>query len=223
MTRQLPIRVAPPSMNVELARHNMVVEQLEQRGVHDPRVLEAMEWVPRHEFVPRDLVDMAYDDRALPIGYEQTISQPYTVGFMCQEAHVAAGVKVLEVGTGSGYAAALLSLLAREFHTIERIEALFRSARARLSRLGYKNVHCHLDNGTLGLSSESPFDAIIVSAGAETLPAALQEQLAEGGRLIIPIGPLAHQQMTRLTRRGSDFIREDLGPFGFVPLVSGNP
>jgi protein-L-isoaspartate(D-aspartate) O-methyltransferase len=209
-------------MNFELARHKMVVEQLEQRGIHDPRVLEAMEWVPRHEFVPHNLLNLAYSDRALPIGHEQTISQPYTVAFMCQEARVASGDRVLEIGTGSGYGAALLSLLAREIHTIERIEVLYNSAQARLARLGYKNVHCHLDDGTLGLPSNAPFDAIIVAAGAETMPDAFQEQLAEGGRLIIPIGPLAHQQMIRLTRHGSDFVREDLGSFGFVPLVSGN-
>jgi protein-L-isoaspartate(D-aspartate) O-methyltransferase len=209
-------------MNFELARHKMVVEQLEQRGIHDPRVLEAMEWVPRHEFVPHNLLNLAYSDRALPIGHEQTISQPYTVAFMCQEARVAADDRVLEIGTGSGYGAALLSLLAREVHTIERIEVLYNSAQARLARLGYKNVHCHLDDGTLGLPSNAPFDAIIVAAGAETMPDAFQEQLVEGGRLVIPIGPLAHQQMIRLTRRSSDFIREDLGSFGFVPLISGN-
>jgi protein-L-isoaspartate(D-aspartate) O-methyltransferase len=210
-------------MEFEAARHKMVHHQLERRGIHDPRVLEAMEWVPRHEFVPPDLIELAYNDRALPIGHEQTISQPYTVAFMCQEAQVAADDRVLEVGTGSGYAAALLSLLAREVHTIERIEELYRTARERLTRLGYKNVHCHLDDGTLGLPSEAPFDAIIVAAGAETMPDAFQEQLAEGGRLIIPIGPLAHQQMIRLTRRGNDFIQEDLGSFGFVPLVHDKP
>jgi protein-L-isoaspartate(D-aspartate) O-methyltransferase len=206
-------------MNFELARHNMVVEQLEPRDIHDPRVLEAMEWVPRHEFVPQNLLDSAYEDRALPIGHEQTISQPYTVAFMCQEARVAAKDRVLEIGTGSGYAAALLSLLAWEVHTIERIDSLFRSARDRLARLGYKNAHCHLDDGTLGLPSEAPFNAIIVAAGAETIPDAFQEQLAEGGRLIIPIGPTAHQEMFRLTRRGNEFIQEDLGSFGFVPLI----
>jgi protein-L-isoaspartate(D-aspartate) O-methyltransferase len=210
-------------MNFELARHKMVVEQLEQRGIHDPRVLEAMEWVPRHEFVPHNLLNLAYNDRALPIGHEQTISQPYTVAFMCQEARVAAGDRALEIGTGSGYGAALLSLLAREVHTIERIDVLYMSAQERLARLGYKNVHCHLDDGTLGLPREAPFNAIIVAAGAESMPDAFQEQLAEGGRLVIPIGPLAHQQMIRLTRRGNDFIREDLGSFGFVPLVSGTP
>jgi protein-L-isoaspartate(D-aspartate) O-methyltransferase len=208
-------------MNFEIARRKMVVEQLEQRGIHDPRVLEAMEWVPRHEFVPRDLLDLAYNDRALPIGHEQTISQPYTVAFMCQEAHLVAEDRVLEIGTGSGYAAALLSLLAWEVHTVERIEELYRAARERLNRLGYKNAHCQLDDGTLGLPSEAPFDAILVAAGAETMPDAFQEQLADGGRLVIPVGPLAHQQMIRLTRHGDEFIRDDLGAFGFVPLISG--
>ena len=119
-------------MNFELARHNMVVHQLERRGIHDPRVLEAMEWVPREEFVPPELLDLAYDDRALPIGLEQTISQPYTVAFMCQEARIAASDKVLEIGTGSAYGAAVLSLLAREVHSIERIEELFNVAGERL-------------------------------------------------------------------------------------------
>jgi protein-L-isoaspartate(D-aspartate) O-methyltransferase len=207
-------------MNFELARHKMVTEQLDGRGIHDPRVLEAMDWVPRHEFVPHNLISLAYSDRALPIGHEQTISQPYTVAFMCQEARVTSGDRVLEIGTGSGYGAAVLSLLSHEVHTVERIEVLNESARERLTRLGYKNVQCHLDDGSLGLPSEAPFDAIIVAAGAETLPEAFHGQLADGGRLIIPIGPLAHQQMFRLTRRGGEFIRDDLGTFGFVPLVS---
>src|SRR5262245_59470129 len=123
-------------MNFELARHNMVLQQLEQRGISDPRVLEAIDWVPRHEFVPHKLVELAYHDRALPIGYEQTISQPYTVAFMCQEARIAATDRVLEIGTGSGYAAAVLSLLAQEVHTIERIEVLYKMAHERLVRLG---------------------------------------------------------------------------------------
>jgi protein-L-isoaspartate(D-aspartate) O-methyltransferase len=207
-------------MNSDLARHNMVVEQLERRGITDPRVLEAMEWVPRHEFVPAEHLDLAYDDRALPIGFEQTISQPYTVGFMCQEARVGAGDKVLEVGTGSGYGAALLSLLSREVHTIERIESLYRKARERLARLKYANVRCHLGDGTNGLAGEAPFDAILVAAGAESIPEAYKQQLAEGGRLVMPVGPFSHQEMVRLTRRGDDFVRDELGSFGFVPLVS---
>jgi protein-L-isoaspartate(D-aspartate) O-methyltransferase len=206
-------------MNLDLARHNMVAEQLERRGISDPRVLEAMEWVPRHEFVPPELIDQAYEDRALPIGLEQTISQPYTVAFMCQEAQIGGNDRVLEVGTGSGYGAAVLSMLARQVFSIERIEPLFENARERLQRLGYANAMVFLDDGTLGLPSESPFDAIIVTAGADALPPAYQEQLADDGRLIIPVGPSASQQMLRITRRGERLIRENLGSFGFVPLV----
>jgi protein-L-isoaspartate(D-aspartate) O-methyltransferase len=207
-------------MNFDLARHIMVAEQLERRGIRDPRVLEAMEWVRREEFVPLDLQDLAYEDRALPIGLDQTISQPYTVAFMCQAARLAATDKVLEIGTGSGYGAAVLSLLANQVHTIERIKELHAAARERLASLGYKNVHTHLDDGTLGLPPEAPFNAILVTAGAEALPEAYKVQLAEGGRLVIPVGPSSHQQMLRLTRRRNAFDREDLGSFGFVPLVS---
>jgi protein-L-isoaspartate(D-aspartate) O-methyltransferase len=207
-------------MNSQLARHKMVVDQLERRGISDPRVLEAMEWVPRHEFVPAEHLSLAYDDRALPIGFEQTISQPYTVGFMCQEARVTKGDKVLDVGTGSGYGAALLSLLAREVHTIERIASLYEIAKERLARLGYANVHCHLGDGTNGLPEEAPFDAILVAAGAPTIPDAYTAQLANGGRLVMPVGAYSHQEMVRLTRRGDDFVRDELGSFGFVPLVS---
>jgi protein-L-isoaspartate(D-aspartate) O-methyltransferase len=208
-------------MNFDLARHNMVVQQLERRGIHNPRVLEAMEWVPREEFVPPDVRNLAYEDRALPIGLEQTISQPYTVAFMCQEARLSADDKVLEIGTGSGYGAAVLSLLAREVHTVERIDELFHTAQERLARLGYNNVRVYLDDGTQGLPQEAPFDAILVTAGAESLPAAYQEQVADGGRLVIPIGPPTYQEMVRLTRRGEAFDRDDLGSFGFVPLVGG--
>lgn len=207
-------------MDFDLARHNMVIEQLERRGISDARVLEAMEWVPRHEFVPSELIVLAYHDRALPIGFEQTISQPYTVAFMCQEAQIGANDKVLEIGTGSGYGAAVLSLLAKQVHTIERLRPLFEEARDRLARLGYSNVQVRLDDGTVGLPEEAPFNAIIVTAGAASLPPAYQEQLADGGRLIIPIGPTASQQMTRITRHGERFTRENLGSFGFVPLVS---
>jgi protein-L-isoaspartate(D-aspartate) O-methyltransferase len=208
-------------MHLELARHNMVVEQLQRRDIHDPRVLEAMEWVPRHEFVPPSLIDQAYEDRALPIGLEQTISQPYTVAFMCQAAKIEATDKVLEIGTGSGYGAAVLSLLAREVHTIERIAALQRIAQERFERLGYRNVHAYLDDGTLGLPQEGPFDAIRVTAGAHSLPKAYEQQLRDGGRLVIPVGPMAAQQMFRITRYGEQFVREDLGSFGFVPLLGG--
>jgi protein-L-isoaspartate(D-aspartate) O-methyltransferase len=207
-------------MNFQLARHNMVVQQLERRGIRDPRVLEAMDWVPREEFLPADLRGEAYEDRALPIGLEQTISQPFTVAFMCQEARLTADDKVLEIGTGSGYGAAVLSLLAREVHTVERIAEFGHSAQQRLTALAYTNVYVHVDDGTQGLRREAPFNAIIVTAGAESIPPAFQEQLADGGRLVIPVGPPAYQQMVRLTRAGDQFMRDELGSFGFVPLVS---
>jgi protein-L-isoaspartate(D-aspartate) O-methyltransferase len=207
-------------MNFDLLRHKMVTEQLLQRGICDPRVLQAMRRVPREQFVPASLEHKAYDDSALPIGWEQTISQPYTVAFMCQEARLKGGDTVLEVGSGSGYGAAVLALLAAQVYTVERIEPLYRAAAERLVTLGYGNVRVHLDDGTLGLMREAPFDAILCTAGAEELPAAYQDQLADGGRLLIPIGPKSHQQMFRFTRRGDEWHGDRLGSFGFVPLVS---
>jgi protein-L-isoaspartate(D-aspartate) O-methyltransferase len=208
-------------MNFTLARRNMVANQLERRGINDSRVLEALEWVHREEFVPIELRDRAYEDCALPIGLDQTISQPYTVAFMCQVARIGPDDKVLEIGSGSGYGAAVLSLLAREVHTVERLESLGRVAGGRLERLGYHKVHIHYGDGSLGLPHEAPFDAIIVTAGAENLPPAYEHQLVEGGRLVIPIGPEGRQEMLRFTRHASRLDREPLGKFGFVPLVEG--
>lgn len=209
-------------MNFDLARHKMVAEQLVGRGISDRRVLEAMERAPREEFVPAHLRQRAYDDCALPIEHEQTISQPYTVAFMCQEARLHGSDTVLEIGTGSGYGAAVLAELVQAVHTVERIEPLYHSAAERLARLGYENVSVHLDDGSLGYVQASPFDAIICTAGAEELPVALQDQLADGGRLVIPIGSPGHQQMVRLVRRGDQWYVDRLGNFGFVPLVSGD-
>ncbi len=208
-------------MDFSLLRHKMVAEQLEPRDIHDPRVLEAMEWVPREVFVPPAFEHWAYEDRAVPIDFDQTVSQPYTVAFMCQAAQIAASDKVLEIGTGSGYCAAVLSLLAREVHTVERLKDLFQTARERLSQLGYSKVHVHYGDGSLGWPEQAPFDAIVVTAGAKALPPAYQEQLAEGGRIVMPIGPAAHQEMVRITRRDGQWQHEKLGHFGFVPLVSG--
>jgi protein-L-isoaspartate(D-aspartate) O-methyltransferase len=207
-------------MNFDLARHNMVAEQLARRGIHDPRVLEAMQRVPREKFVPEFLQVKAYDDCALPIGWEQTISQPFTVAFMCQEARLRGSDIVLEIGTGSGYGAAVLALLVHTVHTVERIDELYRAAAERLAALGFDNVCVHLDDGSLGLMQEAPFDAIVCTAGAEYLPTAYQDQLTDGGRIVIPIGPPGHQEMYRFTRRGDDWYGDNLGSFGFVPLVS---
>jgi protein-L-isoaspartate(D-aspartate) O-methyltransferase len=209
-------------MNFSLLRHKMVTEQLARRDIHDPRVLMAMERVPREAFVPEPLRGLAYEDRALPIGFEQTISQPYTVAFMCQAARLRATDKVLEIGAGSGYGAAVLANLAREVHAIERIGELFETARILLDGAGYQNVRLHLGDGSLGLPEEAPFDVILCTAGAEKLPVAYQEQLADGGRLVIPIGPPSHQQMFRFTRRGDEWYGDKLGSFGFVPLVVGD-
>jgi protein-L-isoaspartate(D-aspartate) O-methyltransferase len=200
----------------------MVTEQLARRDIHDPRVLAAMERVPREVFVPEPLRGLAYEDRALPIGFEQTISQPYTVAFMCQAARLRATDKVLEIGAGSGYGAAVLAELVCEVHAIERMGELYETARVALDGIGYKNVWLHLGDGSLGLPEEAPFDAILCTAGAEKLPAAFQEQLADGGWLVIPIGPSSHQQMYCFTRRGEEWFGDKLGSFGFVPLVTGD-
>ena len=207
-------------MNFDLLRHKMVTEQLAQLGIHDKRVLEAMACVPREVFVPKELEHRAYEDCALGIEHEQTISQPYTVAFMCQEARLKATDTVLEIGTGSGYGAAVLSQLVQDVHTIERIEPLYRQACERLAAQGYDNVVVHLGDGSLGWILQSPFDAIICTAGAETLPAAYQDQLADGGRIVIPIGPTSHQEMHRFVRKGGHLVVDKLGSFGFVPLVT---
>ena len=206
----------------DVLRHKMVTDQLQRRGICDPRVLAAMERVPRDEFVPEVLRGAAYDDAPQPIGYGQTISQPYTVAFMAQVAQLAGGERVLEVGTGSGYGAAVLAHLAAAVYTIERINELYDEAWARLARLGYGNVRVYHGDGSLGLPQQAPFDAIVVTAGAGQLPEAYLEQLADGGRIVIPIGTHGRQQMVRITRRSDQFHQERLGSFGFVPLVEGD-
>lgn len=198
----------------------MVETQLQPRGIHDPRVLEALRRVPREEFVPPDLRGLAYEDGALAIGLGQTISQPFTVAFMCQAAALRGSDRVLEVGTGSGYGAAVLSHLAHEVYSVETIPSLAETARERLQRLGYRRTHVVTGDGSCGLPEFAPYDAIIVTAGGETLPPPFVEQLREGGRIVIPLGPRpGGQTMFRYTLNQGRLEKTDLGSFAFVPLV----
>jgi protein-L-isoaspartate(D-aspartate) O-methyltransferase len=198
----------------------MLDQQLRRRGISDSRVLEAMGAVPREEFVLPERRDRAYDDSALPIGFGQTISQPYVVAFMAEVAQLQPGDKVLEIGTGSGYAAAILGKICREVHTVERIPELAEEARVRLQRLGFSNVHTHVVDGTEGLASHAPYAAILVPAAAREVPQPLLAQLAEGGKLVIPIGDREQgQRMMRYVRHGQTLTYDDLGPFAFVPLI----
>ena len=203
----------------ESLRLRMVERQIRARGVRDERVLEAMRKVPRHVFVPPDLVDEAYEDHPLSIGKGQTISQPYMVALMTEALELGGNEKVLEVGTGSGYQTAILAELAREVYSIERIPELARDAERRLEDLGYTNVHIKVGNGTLGWPEEAPFDAIMVTAGAPKVPGPLKAQLADGGRLVIPVGSEFHQILYRVKRQKDTFSEEALTSCVFVPLV----
>jgi protein-L-isoaspartate(D-aspartate) O-methyltransferase len=202
----------------------MVETTIAARGVDDPRVLEAMRSVPRHEFLPPQLSPRAYEDSALPIGKGQTISQPYIVALMAQALKLNPGAKVLEVGTGSGYSAAVLSQVAGEVYSIERHSQLATQAAQTLARLGFDRVHVTHGDGTLGWPEHAPYDAISVAAGGTGVPEPLLLQLAIGGRLVIPLGPQDEQTLTRIIRTGeSSFEREDLGGVRFVPLIPGSP
>jgi protein-L-isoaspartate(D-aspartate) O-methyltransferase len=203
-------------------RESMVNSQLRARGIRDNRVLEAMCRVPRHEFVPESYRSDAYLDHPLPIGEGQTISQPYVVAVMLELLQLTGSEKVLEVGTGSGYVAALLSQLARQVFSIERLASLASTAAITLTQLGYFNVSVLVGDGSLGFQSEAPFDAILVSAAAATLPGALVAQLAEGGRMVIPIGPLEAQQLHFVRKIQGQPEITSLEPVRFVPLISGS-
>lgn len=200
-------------------RRQMVQDQVRGRGIADERVLQAMLAVPREEFVSVIQQDDAYEDRPLPIGCGQTISQPYTVAFQCAALQLQGDERVLEIGTGSGYAAAVLSLLSGEVFTVERIPDLAAQAEATLDRLGYSNVQVFTANGTLGLPAHAPYDAIVVTAGGNELPQPLVEQLAPGGRMVIPLGDAYAQEMHRFTKLDHQLKRENLGEFAFVPLI----
>lgn len=205
----------------EGARRAMVAEQIARRGVRDPSVLRAMSRVPRERFVPPESAEFAYDDRPLPIGCGQTISQPYVVALMTKALRLGPDDRVLEIGTGSGYAAAVLAECAREVYSIERHEGLAEVARARLAELGYTNVQVRVGDGTLGWPEAAPFDAIVATAGGPVVPRALKCQLAVGGRLVIPVGALKNAQtLVRVVRTFADrFDQDDLGGVAFVPLI----
>jgi protein-L-isoaspartate(D-aspartate) O-methyltransferase len=199
-------------------RAMMVQEQLRSRDIRDPAVLDAMTRVPRHRFVPSEYERMAYADHPLPIGFNQTISQPYIVGYMTEAARVSAGDKVLEVGTGSGYQAAILAELAREVYTIEIIPELAEGARTVLRDLGYTNVEVRTGDGYAGWKEQAPFDAIVVTAAPDHVPQALVDQLAVNGRMIIPVGK-GEQQMRVISRTAAGVTEEITLPVRFVPLV----
>ncbi|MDH3664915.1 MAG: protein-L-isoaspartate(D-aspartate) O-methyltransferase, partial [Alphaproteobacteria bacterium] len=204
-----------------LQRQRMVIGQIHARGVRDARVLAAMGKVRREAFVPEQMRDLAYADTPLPIAAEQTISQPYIVAYMIEALALEGGEKVLEIGSGSGYAAAVLAEIADEVYTIERIGVLAEEAAAHLAEEGYDNVHVLHADGTKGWGEVAPFDAILVSAGAPDVPEALKSQLAIGGRMVLPVGrdPRA-QELIRITRREEqEFDREDLADVRFVPLI----
>jgi len=207
-------------MDAEAARVKMVELQIRARGVRDPRVLAAFAEVPREAFVPPELVELAYDDCPLPIGGGQTISQPYVVALMTEALALESEHTVLEIGTGSGYAAAVLSRVARRVYTIERLTGLADLARERLAQLGYTNVEVRCGDGTLGWPEVAPFDAVVVAAGGPEVPRALLHQLAIGGRLVMPVGAARDQELVRVTRHdATHYRREELGAVQFVPLI----
>jgi len=205
---------------MDAKRLRMVSDQLRRRDITDPLVLEAFGRVPREAFVPDHLAEHAYDDAPLPIGNGQTISQPYVVAMTVQALRLRGGERVLEIGAGSGYAAAILGAIVREVDTVERIEELARSAAERLARLGFTNVHVHHGDGTLGWPQNAPYEAIAVAAAAPKPPAPLLDQLAVGGRMVLPHGMAEYQRLARITRTSAtSFVEEDLGDVRFVPLV----
>jgi protein-L-isoaspartate(D-aspartate) O-methyltransferase len=202
-------------------RERMIKEQLEARGIHDTAVLAAMQAVPREEFVPLYQRHLAYADGALPIDEGQTISQPYMVAFMAESLELAESDRVLEIGTGSGYAAAVLSRIVSEVRSVERLAGLAASARERLEQLGFDNISIHVANGSLGWPPDAPYDAIVVTAGSPELPAPLLDQLAIGGRLVIPVGSNQLVQTLVRVRRESEhkYRQENLMGVMFVPLI----
>ncbi len=214
-----PPRVGSGEEEFAVLRAEMLERQLRRRGVTDSGVLAAMGAVRREEFVPKEFRSRAYEDAPLPIGEGQTISQPYIVAAMTAALHLTGNERVLEIGTGCGYQAAVLSKLASTVFTVESRSELASAAAARLERLGYSNVHVHCGDGTLGLPEFAPFDAILVAAAAPAVPAPLRAQLAERGRLILPVGDAENQELRYLERQGNSCFTRTLEACRFVPLV----
>jgi len=203
----------------ESARERMVATQIAARGVGDEQVLAAMRRVPRHLFVPAEVRGSAYSDYPLPIGHGQTISQPYIVAMMTSLLQIQPDDRLLEIGSGSGYQAAVLGILAREVISIERIPEVAQLARKNLADAGITNVTVVIGDGTLGFPGGAPYDGVLITAATPSIPSPLVEQLAEGGRLVAPVGSRDLQELVRLTRKGHDLTRESFGGVVFVPLL----
>ena len=206
-------------MNPSLKLKKMIAQQIKSRGIKDENVIQAFMKVPRHFFVPENLVSLAYSDRPLPIGEGQTISQPYMVALMTELLDLKDKDKVLEIGTGSGYQTAILAELAREVYTIERIATLLEKAIQILEKLKYKNIHFKLDDGSRGWIDFAPYDKIIVTAGSPDIPCVLLQQLKDGGRMVIPVGSRYNQDLKVVFKKGKNIEIKDAGGCIFVPLV----
>jgi protein-L-isoaspartate(D-aspartate) O-methyltransferase len=215
----MPLSGDSPEDRLKAERLRMVDEQIRRRGIKDARVLKAMEEVPRHRFVNPGDVAYAHNDSPLPIGLGQTISQPYIVALMTETLRLKPSDRVLEIGTGSGYQAAVLSVLVDSVYTIEILGPLGRSAKKLLKSLGYRNVRVRIGDGYRGWPEEAPFDAIIVTAAPDTVPQALIDQLADGGRMVIPVGERI-QELLYITRDGKKIKRDSIASVRFVPMVS---
>lgn len=216
------ILVLTPSDDYRVKRERMVRYQIEERGISHSATLKAMRMVQRHLFVPEELISNAYDDRPLPIGYGQTISQPYIVAYMTEIISPLKGQKVLEIGTGSGYQAAVLAEIVEQVYTIEIITELSNSAEQRLKKMGYKNIRVKNADGYYGWKEAAPFDAIVVTAAAEFVPPPLIEQLKDGGKMIIPVGsPFLNQNLVLIEKKNNKVTSKNLIPVRFVPFTRG--
>lgn len=206
-------------MDLAVLRKRMVEEQLIPRGINDPRVVEVFSKVERHRFVPEDFRSSAYADYPVAIGEGQTISQPFIVALMTQSLEIGPGDRILEIGTGSGYQAAILAELARQVYTVERIDSLFKRAEILLKELGYKNIKIKLDDGSMGWKENAPFNKIIITAASPRIPLPLTEQLAENGKLILPLGESFSQVLTLVEKKADKLEQHEICSCVFVPLL----